>query len=402
MRVKLHNPSVIVSFIFTLVILLLIAAPVNSAPNFAPPAQRPTVIPGGGGPGPGGGPGVPTGDNGTATQNCASVSGQVLNWGYGGEGGVALELGNGSWQLSTVSATDGNYGFGGLGIGAAKLHVTLAPEQAETLQPYLQDAGVYLNCDYTTIANVAVSGSVVEPPATIDMSAGRTVLGPGDNTEIVLTVENGLPTDITNVVVTDVIPQGLIALDVSAVASSDARIVSASDGQLVAVYIDRLASGDETNIRIEVMGATDLPAATQLTSVATLFYRESVADQAVLDFTIGRGTVLAVEATAAIETTPEVAELAATATPEPESVVAPATEVSPEPTEESEGGEEFVPPGEMPTTGGDFVPPGFLPTTGETILADTGSGFLLPWGVFTLAALAIAGHYLHSWLRHKK
>jgi hypothetical protein len=43
-----------------------------------------------------------------------------------------------------------------------------------------------------------------------------------------------------------------------------------------------------------------------------------------------------------------------------------------------------------------------LPTTGEIILTNTGTGFLLPLGVFALAALAIAGHYLHSRRRHKK
>jgi len=97
-----------------------------------------------------------------------------------------------------------------------------------------------------------------------------------------------------------------------------------------------------------------------------------------------------------------VEQVAATATPEPEPTVAPTTEVLPEPTEESESGEEFVPPGEMPTTGDDFIPPGFLPTTGETTLTNTDARFLLPLGMFGLVVLAIVGHYLRSWVRHKK
>jgi hypothetical protein len=405
MRVKFYNPFFGVIFIFSLITLLLITSPVNSAPNFVPPAQRPTVVPGGGGnggPGPGGGSGIPTGDSDADQNSCASLSGQVINWGHGGEGGVTLELGNGSWQLSTVSATDGNYGFGGLGVGVANLHVALSPEQAETLQPHLQDAAVYLNCDYPTIANIAVSGSDVVPPATISMSAERTALGAGDGTEIILTIENNLPTDITNVIVTDLFQDGLIPREVSTVATTDARIVSAPGGQLVAVYFDRLASGDEANIRIMVTSAGDLPAATQLTNTATLFYRESVADQASLDFSIGRGAAPVVEATAAIEATPEIAEQVATLTPEPEPTFAPTSEASPEPTEESESGEEFVPPGGLPSTGQEFVPPGLLPVTGQDILPDTGVGFLLPLGGFGLVALAIVGHYLRSWLRHKK
>jgi uncharacterized repeat protein (TIGR01451 family) len=380
----------------------IIFLPVASA---APPAQdpRPTVGPpsGGNGTGSGGGSGT-SGDSGFDQNSCASLLGQVINWGYGGEGGVTLDLGNGSWQLSTVSATDGNYGFGGLGVGVANLHVALSPEQAETLQPHIQDSAVYLNCDYPTIANFAVSGSNVIPPATISMSAGRTALGAGDGTEIMLTVENNLPTDITNVIVTDFFPNGLSPLEVSTVAATDARIVSAPGGQLAAVYLDRLASGEEVNIRILVLGAGDLPAATRLTNTATLFYRESVADQASLDFSIGRGSVLVVEPTAALEATPEVAGQAATATPEPEPTVEPGLEASPEPTEESETGEEFVPPGGLPTTGDDFIPPGFLPATGEIILTNTGAGLLWPLGLFTVAVLAIAGHYLLSRYRHKK
>jgi hypothetical protein len=170
------------------------------------------------------------------------------------------------------------------------------------------------------------------------------------------------------------------------------------------VYFDRLASGDEVNIRITIMGATDLPAATQVTSTATLFYRESAADQVSVDFTIGRGVVVApaIEATAEIEATPEAAEVAFTATPQPEPTDTPTSEVSSEPTADSESGEEFVPPGGLPITGDDFVPPGLLPVTGENILPDTGAGILAPLGGFGLVTLAIVGYYVRSRFRYKR
>jgi uncharacterized repeat protein (TIGR01451 family) len=396
-----------IAWVFIIVIIGLLSSaiflPVAQA---GPPAQdpRPTVGPPPNGNGGGaGGTGGSADSSGSDENSCASVTGQVINWGYGSEGGVTIDLGDGGWQLSTVSATDGNYGFGGLGIGAATLHVALAPGQAQALQPHIQDAAVYLNCLYPTIANIAVSGAQVTPPATIKMSAGQTTLEPGDTTAMMLTVENGLPTDITNVVVTHLIPRGLVALEVAAVAAADARIVSAPDGQLVAVYFDRLASGGEANIRVALMGATDLPAATQVTSTATLFYRESAADQTSEDFTIGRGIVAPVmEATAEIEATPEAAEAAITATPASEPAATPTSQVLPESTAESESGEEFVPPGGLPTTGNDFIPPGFLPVTGENVLPDTGAGFLWPLSGFGLMVLAIVGHYLRSRIRHKR
>lgn len=373
----------------------------------APPAQdpRPTVSPGGGGNGGGTGSGDGAGpaaddDSDSGARQCASVVGELLNWGYGPAAGVTTELTDGGWQLSTVSATDGTYGFGGLGIGTATLRVVLAPEQAETLTPHIEEAAIYLNCDYPTIANIAVSSGPVDPPAALSMTAGRTDLGAGDGTEIIMTVENSLPTDITNVVVTNRLPPELIALDVTAVSAASAQIINGPDAQLMAVYIERLASGEEANIRLTVIGAGNLAAAANVTNTATLFYRESVADQTSLDFTIGAGSAPVVDVTAELETTPETETAAATGTPEPPPIPTPTPAASPEPTEESESTEEFVPPGDLPTTGDNFVPPGFLPTTGITILPGTGAGFLWPVGGFGLVVLAIVGHYF--WFRFRR
>ena len=147
-----------IGIVFLLVIgcLLLVVTPVNSAPGLLP-ELRPTVEPGGGGGGTGGGGGGNGGGAGggeSGGPNCGSVTGEVLNWGFGPEANVGLELGTGSWQLSTTSATDGRYAFGGLGVGVARLHVLLAP--ASQLTPLVQEAGVYLTCDFPTIANLAV------------------------------------------------------------------------------------------------------------------------------------------------------------------------------------------------------------------------------------------------------
>jgi hypothetical protein len=298
------------------------------------------------------------------TPGCASLTGQVTTWGQGPQGEIEVELKTGSWRAATSSASDGNYGLGGLGIGIAKLHVPVAPGQ--TTQPLIQNAGVYLNCNYPTVANIAFSGSAdIDPPATIEMSAPSQVVVPDSNFEVTLTVKNGLPTEISNVIVTNLMPTGFKALKVtSSVDPKDARIVDGGpDGQLVVLNLDKLAKGAKATIELTVNADVDLLSGTKIRNTATLFYRESAADQASLDFTVAP-------------------ELTAAGT--------------------DSSGADFVPPGEAPTTGGDlnspvqpastasgaaagddFVPPSNMPSTGGEI--DLPTGLLGPIGMTDLA-----------------
>lgn len=415
MNTRFYRLSVTIFILGIVAGLLFVASPVNSAPGLPPIAQRPTVDPGGGDGGNGGTGVGGNGAGGSTEAKCASVAGQVINWGFGGEGGVTTALKDGSWQVSTISASDGNYGFGGLGIGIAVLHVALTPAQAGQFQPLIQDAGVYLNCDYLTVANIALYGGPrITPPAMIEMSALHQVLTPGGGTEITLTIKNSLPNDTTNVVVTDLIPAGLIALDVSSsIEAKNLDIINGPDRQLVAVNLDRMAAGATATIRITVITAADVPRNTQISNTATLFYQESVADQTSLDFTIGdeQIPVEPLIATVAIPATPLPPAAGATpiTTPEPALTTIP-TPATPLPTStvESEGGEEFVPPDGLPTTGDDFVPPGFLPITGKdaqqipNTLPHTGLGFIIPVGGLGLAILAFLVHHLRTSNRNRQ
>jgi hypothetical protein len=82
--------------------------------------------------------------------------------------------------------------------------------------------------------------------------------------------------------------------------------------------------------------------------------------------------------------------------------ITPTPAPSPVPTDESESGEEFVPPGGLPTTGDDFVPPDALPVTGEesrqisNTLPNTGGGFIWPVAGVGLALLAILAYGLRG------
>ncbi len=369
-RIKFYGFLIAVISLFVAMNLWFVVTPVKSAPPLSPPV-RPTVRPGDGGSGGNGGGGGGAGGNGgngdgggPSAGGCASVSGEVINWGFGPQQGVGVELKSGSWQTATASASDGKYGLGGLGVGVAKLNMAVAPSLASELQPTVQDAGLYLNCSFATIANLAVSGSEIQPPATIEMS-GPTSLTAASTVPIRLTVKNGLPNEITNVIVTDLMPTGLVALEVKAAAvdESNAQIVDAGeDGQLVVVYLDKLAAGAETNIFITVTAAAEIPANTPITNQATLFYRESVAAQASLDLTVSGSSI----------------PIPAAVVREGEAEEAAAVETEAEETAD----EAFVPPGQAPTTGGElapaaaaaeaeseqgFIEPDDMPTTGGEI-----------------------------------
>jgi uncharacterized repeat protein (TIGR01451 family) len=274
----------------------------------------------------------------------------------------------------------------------------------------VQEAAVYLNCDFHTVANLAVfSGSGVEPPATIEMFAPDTLTA-DSRIPLRLTVKNSLPTEISNVIVTDLMPPGLVALDVQAASAEpeNMRIVgNGDDGQLVAVHLNNLPAGAEANIFVTIAAAADVPDGAQISNMATLFYRESIADQARIDFTIGQGAGVSPSQVTA---------------PAPEAEASPTAEVSPTPTAlpeptptplpesaADEEGEAFVPPPEnVPTTGENLIPPGLLPTTGEdalippALLPETGFSLILPLGGAGLLGLAVFVHLLRASIRSKE
>lgn len=401
----------ILVYLTTLIIALLAGSIFLPAVHAGPPAQgadpRPSNGGGaGGGDGGGGGGDGSQGGGGSAGLQCASLVGQVINWGAGGEGGVTTQLDAGSWQLTTVSATDGNYGFGGLGVGPAILRVALSPEQAGRLQPLIQNAGVYLDCQYPIFANIAVAGdaSSITPPATLNMSASSLSLGPAQQVNLTLTVDNNLPNEITNVAITNLLSPGLEVVNVSAsTPPADVKIVAVGDaGQMAVVNFNKLNSGATVTIRMAVAGRFDLPEDAQLTSTATLFYRESVAHQAAITFNAATPAIIAAAPTPAVAPptpAPQV-QAAPTATPVPTAEVA----AAPQPTEEAEA---FVPPGGLPTTGDtpiddSFVPPpNLLPVTGQDALIpdelpNTGLNPILPLSGLGLAGLVFLLHHLRA------
>ncbi len=269
-----------------IVLSILIGALTLSTAYAAPPAQdpRPPVNPDSGGDS----SADDDDDDGQLSSECGALMGQIINWGNGPQGDVLATLSSGSWEVSAMSATDGQFGFGGLGVGLATLEVPRASRDA--LQPTIQDAVVYLSCDYPVVANVALASvSEIEPPATIEISAQNQTVAADAFTRMTLTVQNDLPNDISNVLVTTAVPDGLIALNASMSTDEENTSVQiingGDDGQVVVGYLEKLTSEEEAQIFVSLRAIEDT-AVTETEMVATLFYRESAAHQARIDFDV--------------------------------------------------------------------------------------------------------------------
>ena len=363
---------------------------------------------------------------------CATVSGEVLNWGYRPEPGILTKLQSGSWEVSEISTNDGLYNFSGLGVGIAKLNVSLAPDMP--LQPLTSDAVVYLNCDYPIVANLAIySGPTIELPVTLQMAASNQVVTAGSRTDITLRIDNGLPNDISNVVVTNLIPEGLIAVEIpssqNGVEENSQIIDAGDDGQVVVTHLDKVVAGETVKIIVAVTAVEDT-LVTKVTNTATLFYRESAATQASLDLSVvGSGGLVIPAAAAQPEAASSaageevVSEAVAPADPPTEADVKPVVqaddasdtgEVQPSTTtstestaiedetatvsgaEEADPSTEFEPPDDLlPTTGDDVAGRGFINTPAQTGRG-TGSDFMLFIGLGLLLVLGILAYGLRA------
>lgn len=258
----------------------------------APPAQggpRPTVsiptpTPGPGGPTPSG-PGAALAPSRPTGETCANASGQVILWGSGGIGDVGIGLDGGGWRVEQVSASDGSYNLGALGEGVGILEVHIGQEAAKTLRPMVNNVAVRLSCDFHPLVNIGLYSTSrrPQPPGEIWMSAEPRVLKPGGTISYHLLVRNSLPTDLSRGVVTDLLPEGLKVLDVTASRGE----VEVLDGRMVTVYLGTMASGEEAQISIKAKIWTGLEPGSEVLNSAALFYAESAADQDWISLPVG-------------------------------------------------------------------------------------------------------------------
>lgn len=277
MKTRATN-KLIIGFSLILALLLMLSTRL-SAQGPEPVRVRPTVDPIGS---PTGAIRASTSGEAGTSDNCAALHGAVLNWGVGGQGGISLNLGDGGWQVDTVTNEDGGYNFGGLGIGMGILKV----EPGSTgLRPMVDNAAVRLSCDFATQAIIGLySGDErPAPPGQISMKASPQTVAPGDRVEFSLTVSNSLPNSISRVIVTDLLPEDLIIKSVNA----SAGVAELLDGKMLAIIVGEVPENGTVDIFFSARVAEHVAEGTQLVNTATLFYAESAADQASVTITVG-------------------------------------------------------------------------------------------------------------------
>ncbi|MEM7028851.1 MAG: DUF11 domain-containing protein [Chloroflexota bacterium] len=259
--------------IIVLLLLLLptgLSAQEGAKAQVTPTRVRPTVIPGGND--------IASADTGGAevnTNNCATVQGSAIHWGVGNIGGVGLQLYNAGWQIQQATSDDGRYQMGALGVGVGILEINTG---LTDLTPMIDNAVIRLSCDHATFAHIGLYGGDDRPtpPGNLTMRVSPEVAAVGDTVDFRLTVNNTLPNPISQIVVTDLFPEGLRIVNASTTAGS----VEVLDDRLLTVAIESIAQNETATISVlaEVLdiGVVDIP----LENTATLFYAESAADQA--------------------------------------------------------------------------------------------------------------------------
>lgn len=220
----------------------------------------------------------------TSNANCASVYGVTLNWGFGNQSNVGLQLGHGDWQVNQLTANDGDYRFGNLGRGIGILSVNPG---TENLTPMVDNAAVRLTCDFHTQANIGLySGSErPTPPATVSMSVSPQTISPGETATVMFKLNNTLPTGISHVILTDLFPAGLTIDSVNA-SKGTVDIVD----NMLTIMVGEISSESEESVAVILRAADTLESGTELQNTATLFYAESAADQDHMKIMVGEGS----------------------------------------------------------------------------------------------------------------
>lgn len=186
--------------------LLLLLPPAEAGPALQPP--RPTIPSGppGGGPGEGGEEGEPGGLPG------ATIHGWVVNWNYHNEPHATIRLRGGGWALETRSDDNGYYYFKGLGID--NVFLNLALPEGSGLTPITTDLALRTKGIGQTVVNLGLypAGPATPPslPVDISMSVRPASARQGGTVLYTVQVTNRLPHGISQVLVTDYLPEGLV------------------------------------------------------------------------------------------------------------------------------------------------------------------------------------------------
>jgi uncharacterized repeat protein (TIGR01451 family) len=210
-----------------------------------------------------------------------TIHGLVVNWGYHNEPHVKVRLKGGGWDLETTSDDNGYYSFQGLGGGIAFLSPIL-PE-GSALKPMTTDLAVQMKGSGQLVVNLGLYTGPTAPtlPVEMSMSVKPKVAGPGSVVVYTIRATNRMAHGISQVLVTDYLPTGLVPVEATA-SHSTAEIWD----NLVITDIGEMAVGDTAVVIIEARIKSNVMPGTVIQNRASLIYAESVAAQAIASLTI--------------------------------------------------------------------------------------------------------------------
>jgi uncharacterized repeat protein (TIGR01451 family) len=319
----------------TVLALLLLSLATFPAPAPVAAQARPTLTPTSA---PSSATAEPAGEP-AALSGCESICGQAINLQSGvGEPGQTVRFAGNGWSVETTADAGGGYAFGRLGTEAGLLNLVV-PEGSD-LHPVTRDLAVAPRLGWVIIVNLGAYRQVwAAPPLAPAVWAEPAWAPPGGQVAFTARVENRLPTEISGVLVTDLLPEELVLVGVTTDRGEANRA-----GNYGVAFVGDLAPGARATVRF-IADVPEEAAAGSIRSTVSLIYRENAAAQASTAVYVGW------------------------ASPTPTSVAAMRT----------------------PTPGATGIPQ-TLPSTGPSLLPMTGYGYALTGiaGGLALATAALA------------
>lgn len=217
----------------------------------------------------------------TGPTTCEAICGRVINLESNmGVPGQTVRFSGTDWSLDTTTDANGEYAYGRMGTEVGVLNV-VAPEDSD-LRAVTQDIPLAVTPRMPIVVNLGVyRGAWTAPPLAPTVWAEPTWVRPGDRVEFVVQVENQLPTKISGVMVTDILPEALSLIGVTSDRGSTSRT-----GNYGAAVIGDMEPGDVVTVRMIAEADEDAPTGT-IRNKASLIYREHAAAQGVASVSIG-------------------------------------------------------------------------------------------------------------------
>jgi len=282
-------------------LLLCLVASLSGSPQPVAAQPRPTLTPTPSAP-----PAAPPAP--ASPDGCGSLCGQVIDLESGANlSGQTVRLAGSGWSEDRTTDTYGWYSFGLLGSEVGMLSLVV-PEDGD-LHSVTSGIAVAPIHAWSIVVNLGVyRQQPVDPPLSPTASVQPSWIRPGGRVTVTVQVRNDLEFDISGVMVTTLLPEGLALVGV---------VGSQGEGRQIGGYgagvLGNLPVGAEATVHFIAEVGRDVPAGTIQVPVS-LIYREHAAAQTVAQVRVGGAPVPAV---ASPTTPPAISSSASTPTSAP-------------------------------------------------------------------------------------